>query len=89
MAMIPRFRAANFLNLLCLQAEIRDLEEKLEVQTRTNDQLLGDEKLYSCDFDILKDHGKHSTQWRLVLELRSKLEEYSKFNRLSSTGLDQ
>lgn len=87
LAMVPRFRAANVFNILCLQAEIRDLEEQLEVQMRKDDLSLEEECLYSCNIDILRDHGKDSLQWKLISALRLKLEQYSEFKHHAAPSL--
>lgn len=74
----PRFREANALNLLCLQAEISALEEKLNDVIDEDDTAQSPERrLYSCNFELLKEHGKDSGQWKLYLELRAKLKDYS------------
>jgi hypothetical protein len=83
---MPRFRELNALNLLCLQAEITDLEEKLNNITWEDDHSVSpDARSYSCNFDKLREHGKDCTQWCLYLDLRVKLQEYSKLlSRLAS-----
>jgi hypothetical protein len=54
MAIFPRFRAANALNLLCLQAEVTDLEERISDIIDQNDQSPDAKHLFSCDFGRLK-----------------------------------
>jgi hypothetical protein len=89
-----RFRAANTLNLLYLQAEICGLEEELKLLTEIDDGS-PDPRLseLSFDWEALRcaeedgidrgegggDQQRGSRQWRLCLELRRKLAEYSKF----------
>lgn len=83
---LPRFREANALNLICLQAEVADIEEKLNDAMNEDDGANDTErKQYSRNFDILRKHGVDSDQWKLSLQLREKLKEYSEclhFHRL-------
>jgi hypothetical protein len=75
----PRFRAANALNLLCLQAEITALEDELSSAIDRDD--LGsdpEQKDYSRNFQTLREHGPDSRQYQLHMELRATLGEYSK-----------
>jgi hypothetical protein len=83
-AMFPRFRAANMLNLLYLQAEIIDLTEKLNNKTNADDGSNdADFTQLSCDWSALKDSGPNGEQWKAYQNLKSKLAEYSKRNHIS------
>lgn len=74
----PRFRAANALNLLCLQAEVTALEEELN-DAIDHDETSQDRKqrAYSHNFQALWEYGRDSMQWQLYMRLRATLKEYS------------
>lgn len=76
MAIFSRFRQANALNLLCLQSEIKEIELRLNL-TINQDDRHADAKSWSSDFDALRSSGKDSEQWKLLVELRTLLEQYS------------
>jgi len=80
-AIFYRFRAANALNLLGLQAEISRLESKL-LQTTIKDESQTQtliQKRYQYDWISLQEgEDGNSQQMKLILELREKLKEYSK-----------
>jgi len=79
MAIFPRFRAANNLNLLQLQAEITELEIRLNDAADIDDEAQDPQWRYlSCDFETLKSLGDQSEQWKAFTKLREKLNEYSK-----------
>jgi hypothetical protein len=75
LAIFPRFRAANNLNLLLLQAEISELEDDINLRSEVEDSLGDAQK--SCDFTALRDDREDDTRWKKCLELRAKLTEYS------------
>lgn len=75
LAIFPRFRAANNLNLLLLQAEISELEDDINLRSEIEDSL--DDAKKSCDFAALRDDRENDTRWKKCLELRAKLAEYS------------
>jgi Family of unknown function (DUF6594) len=85
-AIFHRFRAANALNLLGLQAEIARLESKLlltTIQDETQAQDPG-KKRYQYDWTSLQEgEGGDSQQRKLILELREKLKEYSMYLSVS------
>jgi hypothetical protein len=77
-AIFRRFGPLNMLNLLSLQAELVDLE----VQFRDlwdEDEHSGDpsEELYSTYFRELRN-SEDSVHYNMLLEIRKKLDEYSK-----------
>jgi hypothetical protein len=74
-AIFPRFRRANHLNLLLLQAEISELEDEIDLRSEIEDRL--DDAQKSCDLAALRDEGENDTRWKRCLELRAKLAEYS------------
>jgi hypothetical protein len=80
-AIFPRFRRANHLNLLLLQAEISELEDEIDLRSEIEDDL--DLAQKSCDFAALRDEGENDTRWKKCLELRAKLAEYSTSFRAS------
>jgi hypothetical protein len=88
MAILPRFRAANMLTLLCLQAEISEVEQRLSDFTDLDDSSEDPVKVrFSRNWQLLKQAGQESEQWKLVLQLRAKLAEYSEYgNPLSQSS---
>jgi hypothetical protein len=79
MAIFPRFRAANNLNLLQLQAEVTELESRYIDAADIDDEAEAPQwRTLSCDFQTLKALGDKSEQWKAFTKLRDKLIEYSK-----------
>ena len=78
-----RFTALNAQDLLYMQAELRVLELKLRQQETSNSRS-GNERQtwYSRDWQTLSRaeevEGTRDTQWQTFLEIREKLEKYSK-----------
>jgi hypothetical protein len=83
-AILRRYSALSALNLLYLQAELRDLELDLQKYAKADDASdYPDRKVYSLDWLALKesceDHvekGNDGHQWETMLAIRDKLEEY-------------
>ena len=78
LAIFPRFRSANVLCLLQLQAEITDIEEQLQdlaTAYKACDSITRKAWLY--DFSKLKATGKDTPQDQLFRKLRLLLAEYS------------
>ena len=79
-AIFRRFRELNMLNLLSLQAELTDLEIQLQ-NIRGEDELSEDpiRELYAVDFHemIQQREEGDDLQWRMLLRIRGKLQEYS------------
>ena len=79
-AIFRRFDHLNMLNLLSLQAELTHLEVRLQ-DIRSEDETSGDplRMLHAVDFYEMRQPRRegHDLQWRLILELRAKLQEYS------------
>ncbi|KAI0551698.1 hypothetical protein F4679DRAFT_537667 [Xylaria curta] len=79
-AIFERFRSANILNLLGLQAEISCLQDEL-IKTTAADEAQADEavrKEYQYDWSALQDgEGGNSRQKELIMRLRKVLEEYN------------
>ena len=68
------------LNLLSLQAELVHLEAELRIFREDDDvsQLLGERGLSSSFFALRNSEGtENAYQWNKLLEIRSKLKEYS------------
>lgn len=85
-AILRRFRDLNMQNLLYLQAEIIHLEEELR-KAVSDDARYAQRHYYPYDWWSLA-HGdddesddEPSEQWRLMLEIREKLENYSRRRR--------
>jgi len=83
-AIFRRFNVLNALNLLYLQSEISELEESLhracEADARSCDvnRKRYDRHWLSLSESSIKLNG-NAEQWNLVLKIREKLKEYSKF----------
>lgn len=78
-AIFRRFGFLNQLNILYMQAELKDLEEKLEEIQRRDGQSNGEERRYARDFYFLKESNEDAgEQLELVMKIREKLEKYSK-----------
>lgn len=76
------------LTLLCLQAEISEVEQGLSDFTDLDDCSEDPVKVrFSRNWQLLKQAGQESEQWKLVLQLRAKLAEYSEYgNPLSQSS---
>jgi hypothetical protein len=80
LAIFPRFCSANMLCLLHRQAEISELEERLEDLGYVNNKSPDEKRRRLCyDWSVLKDLGDDSPEKKLLYELRIKLAEYSKW----------
>jgi hypothetical protein len=83
LSMFKRFGELNARNLLYMQAEIIDLEQQLHIISGM-DQSSTDEahKKYATNALALRRSGKQGDgrQWRIVLEIREKLKEYSEYD---------
>lgn len=87
MAMYRRFRGLNSRNLLYLQAELVMIEKKLLALERS-DAASSDEdrKQYSRDYAyllMLAEDDSMNEQYKLIIEMRDKLKEYSTSHMLS------
>jgi len=81
---ISQFSALNIQDLLYRQAELIGLQQNLRRLEESNDYSNDDEKArFATDWFALSSADGHekggSEQWELVLEIRQKLKEYSKF----------
>lgn len=83
-ALFRRFGFLNTMNLLRLQAELHDMEEKL-VDVWKEDYDSGDpiRMAYAGDFRIMRDYVEDgdTTQYDLLNDIGAKLKEYSKLDR--------
>lgn len=81
-AIFRRFNTLNARNLLYLQAELVDLETRLEEASRADaessnlDRRRHDRHWPSLSESVTTPDG-NSTQWTLALQIREKLKEYS------------
>jgi hypothetical protein len=87
LAIFRRFLPLNVRNILCMQAEIVDLAELLEVNIEF-DRNSEDEKRRQYEINIVALKGPHedpadAEQWRLTLELRRLLKEYGSTTHLN------
>jgi hypothetical protein len=76
-----RFSTLNARNVLYLQAELVDLEERLDQYTLTDiNSEDPTEKKYSRNWYFLSSpvEGVDNSQWHTMLAVREKLREYSK-----------
>jgi hypothetical protein len=80
LVIFPRFCSVNMLCLLHRQAEISELEERLEDLGYVNNKSSDEKRRRLCyDWSVLKDLGSDSPENKLLYELRIKLAEYSKW----------
>lgn len=81
LAILRNFRRSNTKNLLYMQAEILHLEKEIQV-IEVEDQTSKDEyraSLHTSLFNLKESSGSsHAVQWNKILELREKLQAYSK-----------
>ena len=79
-AIFRRFDHLNMLNLLSLQAELTNLEVHLQ-SIRNEDETSGDplRMLHAVDFYEMQQSRQEGDdlQWRTMLAIRAKLQEYS------------
>lgn len=89
-AILRRFAGLNARNLLYLQAELVQLEGDLaeaEVADSRREEGLG--RKFSTDWFWLVQSvngNEHSRQWQLMLKVRERLKEYSRFKLRRSLG---
>ena len=86
LAIFRRFQRLNVKSLLCMQAEILHLESELGIlemeDERSEDKTRS--KLHQSVFNVKASCGSESdVQWRKILEVREKLEQYSKLGTVS------
>ena len=78
-AILSRFRAANLMNLLGLQAEVSQLQEEVEVLMFNDRHKSGPRSAFAVDWSSLyKEDIQQDGLQQKVLDLRLKLREYSK-----------
>ena len=79
LASFRRFGSLNMLNLLSLQAELTLLKRTFEQLSAMDDQGPGKAAYYSQSFETMLNYppGERPEQWRLLMEIRAKLKEYS------------
>jgi hypothetical protein len=81
-AILPRFRSANMFNLLGLQAEVCRLQDELmHLIERDSENAEQPQKDYANDWSVLQAGENGKSEQRLkILELRTKIAEYSRLN---------
>ncbi len=88
LASFRRFRRLNAKSLLYMQAEILHLESELGA-IEGEDQRSGDKvrsSLHTSVFNLKESCGSpHDVQWKKVLNIRDKLERYSKSSKETSS----
>jgi len=80
MAIFRRFGDLNMLRLLSLQAELLDLQLRFR-QATAGDEISSEKaREYSTSFVAMLDHpeAERPEQWRLLVDIRKKVDEYSK-----------
>ncbi|CAI6238706.1 unnamed protein product [Periconia digitata] len=81
LAIFRRFGALNARNLLYLQHDLKNLEDRLKLfEYFDSVSGSGERPMYSKDSQKLRESALNgdSKQWELVLEIRKKLKEYNK-----------
>lgn len=83
LAIFRRFAALNAQSLLYMQAELLDLETKLRKQGEDDLQSENEKtRWYARDWRSLsrldREEGENAEQWKMCLEIREKLQAYSK-----------
>jgi hypothetical protein len=86
LAVVRRFAALNIQNILCLQAELVHLEERLREKERANSSSENETlRWYARDWQTLSrgqsHEGEDESQWRLCLRVRERLREYGTATR--------
>lgn len=79
---VRSFGELNFKNLLYLQAELVQLETELRRIAEADRQSQNSIRVYyEKDWRLLSEslQGGYDEQWRKVLEIRTKLKEYSRW----------
>lgn len=80
LAIFPRFCSVNMLCLLHRQAEISELEERLEDLGYVNNKSSDEKRRRLCyDWSVLKNLESDSLEKKLFDELKIKLADYSKW----------
>lgn len=93
LAIFRRFQRLNAKSLLYMQAEILHRESELDMieldDVRSEDKSRS--LLHTSVFNLKElSGGPHDVQWKNVLEIREKLEHYSKFGKVFvSTDAEQ
>lgn len=82
LAIVRSFKKLNILNLLRLQAELHELEMQLERLRNDDLSAGGDRENYYRDFYLMREaigwaNSPENEQYRLLLEISTKLGEYS------------
>ena len=85
-AVFRRFGTLNALNLLYLQAELTNLENTLRQQAKADAESGHFERsIYARDWETLSEsmaaENQHCPQWNTFLQVRKKLDTYSKYSR--------
>ena len=92
LGMVSQFSSLNIQSLLYRQAELIGLQQDLHELEVANDRSQDEEKrLFSRDWYALssaEERDGSDEQWRLVLLIREKLKEYSKFFLRAFQGID-
>lgn len=80
-AIFRRFDDINMLNLLSLQAEIFDLQNCFKLQCQIDDNSTDPNKQEFSKYflGLHRSKGKDNQQYAMLLELREKMKEYSKY----------
>ena len=82
-AIFSRFARLNAKNLLYMQAELVQMEYELDTVAFEDSQ--GDDpnrrSFQAYVYNMKKARGPDSLQWRMVLEIRQRLKEYSMFHQ--------
>ena len=81
-AIYNRFARLNAKNLLYMQAELIQIEYELDTVALedSQDDDPGRRSFQSYVYNMKKARGQDGVQWKMVLEMRQRLKEYSMFH---------
>lgn len=91
LAIVRSFKELNILNVLRLQAELHELETRLERFREDDLRAGGDRENYYRDFYLMREaigsaNSPENEQYRVLLEISTKLGEYSTTQLTIRTG---
>ena len=88
-AIFRRFNEINILNLLSLQAEIFDMQNRFDIERSLDGESddSGEREHSKYFLRLLQSKGKDGQQYQILLALREKMNEYSMLMFTTVNGL--